>query len=157
MSIEKETTLQTLNDLPIPSRELIERLEAAMLELPQLEIKTTHHLAEGLYAREIFIPAGTLLTGKVHKCEHLNIVSKGRIKVWTEDGIKEVCAPFTMVSRPGTKRVGLALEDTIWTTIHATELKASESTPELLIALENELIEPSGLVIEEGKEKLCLG
>jgi hypothetical protein len=101
-------------------RDKIERLEAHMLAQPQVEIEPVHHFAHGIYAREITIKAGTLLTGKIHKTEHLNIVSKGRIAVWTEDGMKEVAAPFTMVSRPGTKRVGYALEDTVWTTIHAT-------------------------------------
>lgn len=103
----------------VPTRAEIEMLEREMLKRPQVEIKTTHHFAEGLYAREIFIPAGVLLTGKVHSGEHLNIVSQGEINVWTEDGMKTVCAPFTMVSRPGTKRVGLAIRDTVWTTIHA--------------------------------------
>lgn len=118
----------------VPTRAEILRLEHALTKFEQLEIKTTHYFAEGLYAREIFIPAGTILTGKIHKSEHLNIVSQGRIAVWTEDGMKEVAAPFTMVSRPGTKRVGYALEDTVWTTIHATHERDLEK-------LEAELIE----------------
>lgn len=103
----------------VPTREQIEALEREMLKHPQLPIRTTHHFAAGLYAREIYIPAGTLLTGKVHSTEHLNIISKGEIQVWTEDGMKKVRAPFTLVSRPGTKRIGLAVTDTVWTTIHA--------------------------------------
>ena len=118
----------------VPTRAEILRLEHELAKFEQLEIKTTHHFAEGLYAREIFIPAGTILTGKIHKSEHLNIVSQGRIAVWTEDGMKEVAAPFTMVSRPGTKRVGYALEDTVWTTIHATHERDLDK-------LEAELIE----------------
>jgi hypothetical protein len=157
MLAEYENSALNVSETSIPTREQIERLEAAILEMPQLEIKTTHYSAEGLYAREIFIPAGTLLTGKVHKCEHLNIVSKGKIVVWTEDGMKEVCAPFTMVSRPGTKRVGLAVEDTVWTTIHATDIRfEAEPGEEVLLKLEQQLIEPCVPAIE-GKETLCLG
>lgn len=118
----------------ISMRDKINRLEAHMLAQPQVEIPPVHHFADGIYAREITIPAGTLLTGKIHKTEHLNIVSKGRIVVWTEDGMKEVCAPFTMVSRPGTKRVGYALEDTVWTTIHATEERDLDALETQLIA-----------------------
>ena len=139
-----------------PTREEINRLGARMLRMPQLKIQTTHHFAKGLYAREIFIPAGALLTGKVHKCEHLNIVSKGRIQVWTEDGMKEVCAPFTLVSRPGTKRVGLAIEDTVWTTIHSTGLGFSEATPAALADLENELIDSTVTPIIN-EVQICLG
>lgn len=136
--------------LKVPSREAIERLEAAMRKMPhQLEFLTKHHFAEGLYAREILIPAGSLLTGKVHRCEHLNIVSQGDITVWTEDGMKRVKAPFTMVSRPGTKRVGLAHADTVWTTIHA-------SLERDLDALEAELIEAPAIALDPEEAK-CLG
>lgn len=123
-----------------PSRETIVKLEQALTQLPQVEIHTAHHFADGLYAREIHIPAGTVLTGKVHLEEHLNIVSKGRIIVWTEDGMREVAAGTTIVSRPGCKRVGLALEDTVWVTIHPNQINESD-----LEKLEARLIEPAEL------------
>lgn len=104
-----------------PTREQIVKLEQALKTLPQLDIETNHYSVAGLYAREIHIPAGTLLTGKVHKAEHLNIVSKGEIIVWTEAGMKRIKAPFVLPSFPGAKRVGLAVVDTTWVTIHATD------------------------------------
>lgn len=135
----------------VPTRAEIERLEASMLNMPQLKIEPRHYFADGLYAREILIPKGALVTGKVHRGEHLNIVSQGRIIVWTEDGMKEVSAPFAMVSRPGTKRVGLALEDTVWTTIHANAANEHE-----LEKLEAVLVEPVK-AIEAGEGIKCLG
>ncbi len=123
-------------------RDSILALEKAMLEQPQVEIEPTHYFADGIYAREIVIPAGTLLTGKIHKTRHLNIVSKGKIAVVTEWGQKIIEAPFTFVAEPGTKRVGVALEDTVWTTIHA-----SEETD--LVKLEDELIAPSFEALED--------
>jgi hypothetical protein len=131
-------------------RDKIDALETLMLREPQVEIEPVHHFANGLYAREITIKAGTLLTGKIHRTEHLSIVSKGRIIVWTEDGMREVAAPFTMVSRPGTKRVGYALEDTVWTTIHATTETDIEK-------LELELIAPTRAALESKEEPPCLG
>ncbi|MGH8207873.1 MAG: hypothetical protein ACRETK_13945, partial [Steroidobacteraceae bacterium] len=123
----------------VPTRAQIERLERCMRECPQLTIEPVHRFAGGLYAREITIPAGTLLTGKVHRFEHLNIISEGDITVWTEDGMRRLRAPCTLVSRPGTKRVGYAHKTTVWTTIHATPLTDLE-------AIERELIEPDSLV-----------
>jgi len=138
---------------PPPTRDQIERLESFMIEAPQLQIEPVHHFAHGIYAREITIPAGTLLTGKVHSTEHLNIVSSGSIVVWTEDGMKQVDAPFTMVSRPGTKRVGLAITDTVWTTIHANPTNTHD-----LVQLEAELIIPDACAkIEQKEVPLCLG
>lgn len=119
-----------------------------MLDMPQVEIPPRHYFAQGLYAREITIPAGTVLTGKVHAAEHLNIISQGDITVWTEDGMKRLQAPFCLVSRPGTKRVGFAHTDTVWTTIHAT-------TETDLAALERELIVPGPQLA--GEIQKCLG
>lgn len=90
-------------------------------ELTPVECPVTHHFSKGIYAREMFIPKGTVLTGKIHKHQNLNIMSQGELSVLTEDGIKRVKAPFTVVSPPGTKRVAYAHEDTVWTTIHPTD------------------------------------
>lgn len=123
------------------TRDNIERLEAAMLKEPQLEIETTHYFAEGIYAREIRIPKGALVTGKIHRTAHLNIVSQGKIAVVTEEGERVIEAPCCFVAPPGTKRAGLALEETVWTTIHA-----SEETD--LDKLEAELIAPNFKALE---------
>lgn len=134
-------------------RDKIEQLEQAMFQMPehQIEIEPKHYFAKGVYAREILIPKGTTLTGKIHRTEHLNIISKGDISVLTEHGMRRIQAPYTMVSLPGTKRVGYAHEDTVWTTIHGTEEKDLDK-------LEEELIAPShaALTFDEEK-KICHG
>lgn len=112
-----------------------------MLREPQFVIEPAHYFADGIYAREIYIPKGVLLTGKIHRTRHLNIISKGRIAVVTEDGERVIEAPCTFVAEAGTKRAGLALEDTVWTTIHA-----SKETD--LGKLEDELIAPSFEALE---------
>jgi hypothetical protein len=144
---------QTVQASPSAVREKILILESEMKKYPQVEITPVHYFAKGLYAREIFIPKGTLLTGKIHRTEHLNIISKGEISVVTETGTKRIKAPFTMVSRPGTKRVGFAHEDTVWTTVHATEETDMKKIEADLIAPTFE--ELKALPAEEGK--LCLG
>lgn len=80
-----------------------------------------HIFAPGAYAREMTIPAGTIIVGKIHKHAHLNFITKGRVKVATEFGTHEFAAPYTFVSQPGTKRVVHALEDVLWTTVHVTD------------------------------------
>jgi hypothetical protein len=42
------------------------------------------------------------------------------VSVLTEFGVEELRAPLTFISKPGTKRVVYAHEDTVWTTIHGT-------------------------------------
>ena len=100
-----------------------ERLERALLALPQVDCPVRHVFAEGLYARELTIPAGVTCTGKVHLTEHISILSKGSITVWTDEGMATLEAPAIVTSKPGLKRVGHAHTETVWTTVHATDLK----------------------------------
>lgn len=131
-----------------PSLETIQSFERQLRALPQIDIETTHHFADGLYGREILIPAGTVLTGKIHRGEHLNFLMKGDITVWTDDGMKRLKAPAIIKSSPGTKRVGYAHEDTIWVTVHASRETDLEK-------LEAELIVPEDRRIKE--ETSCPG
>lgn len=87
--------------------------------IPNCPLK--HHFAPGSYGREIFIPQGMMVVGKIHKHAHLNILSQGHVLVYTEDGPEEFSAPRTWVSSPGTKRVVFAVTDVVWTTIHVTD------------------------------------
>lgn len=104
-----------------PTRAQVNRLEAELLELPQVDLKTTHALSGGVYARTIFIPAGTALTGASHKKDHLNMM-QGDITVWTDQGMKRMTGQHVIPTKAGCKRVGYAHADTSWTTICATSL-----------------------------------
>lgn len=75
-------------------------------------------LAPGIYAREIHLPGGTVVVGRVHRHRHFNIISQGRITCYTEFGLEHHTAPASFISEPGTKRVVLTHEDAIWTTVH---------------------------------------
>jgi hypothetical protein len=99
----------------------VERLEGNITSMPQVDCPVWHHFAPGLYARKMLIPGGTVLTGAVHKTEHICIVS-GDISVTTDDGMKRITdAHAILSSKPGAKRAGYAHADTYWTTIHATD------------------------------------
>lgn len=132
-------------------RDKVLRLEQELLKGEPIELPVNHHFAKGLYARELFIPAGTVLTGKIHRFEQINIISQGEISVLTEEGIVRIKAPYTLVSPPGTKRVGYAHEDTVWTTIHPNPDDETD-----LEALEMRLIAPSFEALEMAGEALKL-
>lgn len=105
----------------VPHIAKVESIEDKILEMPPVEIPVKHYFSQGVYAREIFIPKGTVLTGHIHKFKNLNIMSSGELSILTENGVVRVKAPFTVVSNPGTKRLAYAHEDTVWTTIHGTD------------------------------------
>lgn len=91
------------------------------------------------YAREMLIPKGTLIIGKIHRHQHLNFISKGKVTVVTEFGTKQLEAPCTFVSEVGLKRAVYAEEDTLWTTVHLTEHGCKDD----LGKIEEEVIAPS--------------
>lgn len=105
----------------LSDRDKVHLIEAEMLKHEQLELPVNHHFSQGVYARELFIPKGTLLTGKIHKYRQLNIMITGDLSVLTEDGVARVKAPFVVVSPAGTKRIAYAHEDSVWITIHGTD------------------------------------
>ena len=101
---------------------------------PVIELAVAHHFSQGVYGRELFIPKGTVLTGKIHKFEQLNVLLCGELSVLTEEGVKRVRPPFVIVSPPGTKRIAYAHEDSRWLTIHGTEERDLEKIEEHFIA-----------------------
>ena len=108
----------------------IDAVEARMVEMGariagvgESPFPVTHHFTPGLYSREIFMPAGAVVVSKIHRTEHPFVVSKGRCLVYrNQNEWDRIEAPYFGVTKPGTRRVLLILEDTIWTTFHPTEL-----------------------------------
>jgi hypothetical protein len=55
------------------------------------------------------------------------------MRLLTDEGFKDVSAPYTVVSPPGTKRIALALTDCVWTTILATPETDIEKIEEIFV------------------------
>jgi hypothetical protein len=85
-----------------------------------------HTFADGLYIREIFMPKGQVISTGIHKKEHPYFIMKGEISVLTENGIEKIKAPYTGITKPGTKRLIYIHEDSVWITVHATDKKNPE-------------------------------
>lgn len=119
----------------------VEGMEPAALEF-------RHTFTPGMYAREMRAPKGALLISKVHFTTHPFVLSKGKLALWDDEhGVVDVCAPYSGITRAGTVRMALVLEDCIWTTFHATEKTDVEE-------IEEELgTDPRNLLA--GNENLC--
>lgn len=117
----------------------IDALELAMLEHPAalVDMPLVHRFVPGMYAREIFMKAGTLLTSKTHKTEHLYVVLTGRVSVYIDGvGVEHITAPHVGITKPGTRRVLYIHEDCRWVTFHPTPDNETDLT-----VLEDRLIE----------------
>lgn len=131
--------------LPNPSREAILALQAELAKLPQLVMEAKHYFVKGMYARELHIPAGTTLIGKVHKTEHFFMLLSGDMTLWTEEGMRRVQAPYIARAMPGIKRVGFAHSDSVCANVHATEFTDLEQIEEQLVEKEDLSMITSGL------------
>jgi len=139
-----------MSDLSItPSLEQINRLQAEMVKMPQIELPTEHYFAGGMYCRKVFRPAGTTIVGKVHKKAHLFLCAKGQILAWSETGMRTLNAGDVIESQPGTKRVTYAVEDSIGVTFHVTDKTDLDD-------IESELVEPDELALFDATNKLKL-
>lgn len=130
-----------------PSREQIDRLQSEMAKLPQAELETEHFFSPGMYLRRVYRPAGTLIVGKVHKKPHFFLCAKGEIIAWTETGMRKLQAGDVVESQPGTKRVTLAVTDSIGVTVHLTDKTDLDE-------IEQELVEPDDLALFDSSNKL---
>lgn len=78
-----------------------------------------HSFAGPLYVREIFIPAGMEIVGKIHRHDHPNFLLSGTVMVVTEEkGFEELTGPLSIISVAGTKRALKAVTDVRWVTVH---------------------------------------
>lgn len=98
---------------PVGRKKIVD-LEHEVAKLPQYECPLKHYFAEGLYVREIFIPAGCVLVGYVHMQDCVTTISKGVIAINDGELTTVLRAPFTKTVPAGSKKAGYALEDTIW-------------------------------------------
>lgn len=96
-------------------------LEEAILQCPQVEMPVEHFQIKGVYARSLFIPAGVVLTGKIHNTESLGILAQGTLRICNGESYSEITAPHIMVDKAGIKRIGYALTDCTFITVHRTD------------------------------------
>jgi len=136
-----------IEQMGIPSKEQIEKLQSEMSKMPQVELETEHYFSGGMYCRKLIRPAGTLIVGKVHLKDHFFMCAKGEIIAWSEKGMKTLKAGDIIESKQGTKRVTYAVTDAIGITFHKTDKTDLDD-------IEAELIEPDATALFDSSNKL---
>ena len=146
----------------IPSYKEIKELEKAMLAVGGggEDLPVIHRFADKIYSRELFMPKGLCLVGKMHGKTHFFVLLKGEITAWTDCGMRRMKAPQIFKTEVGTKRVIAAHEDSIIITFHGTEkVTPDEVEAEIIIPAEYEqrFLEENGLLeLEYDKDKETL-
>jgi hypothetical protein len=125
--VNNTLTLETERTIILSNREKVLKMEKIISNLPDARFGDTeyaplkHSFAKGCYIREMFMPKGTLASGKIHKNDHPMFVLKGRLGLYTaEEGLQMIEGPCHFISRAGTKRIGYAYEDAVLVEVHIT-------------------------------------
>jgi hypothetical protein len=116
------------------TNEILDNAEIIIATGEPVEMPLKHTFTDGMYIREIFMPAGTLLTSRIHKTNHPFVVTRGKCIVYDGDQVITITAPYTGITQPGTRRLLYIEEDTNWITYHATKLTDVNE-------IENEILE----------------
>ena len=88
----------------------------------QVDLPLSHHFADSVYGREMFVPAGVAFTGKIHKTRHISILASGSMMLAsTTGGVNRMDSPCIFVSPPNTKKAGFAITDCVFLTVHGTD------------------------------------
>ena len=140
-------------------------LERFIAMMPQASSTRSHHFATGVYAREMSIAKGTLLVGKRHREDTINILIKGDLSMFIDEdggivgengkpGTARISAPAVFVSKPFSKKLLYAHEDVVFLTVHYTDTQDVEEIEKRVIIPEHEFLTLLGskearLMVEE--------
>jgi len=98
------------------------KLQEAMSHFEQADCPVEHYFSDGIYARQLTIPAGVCIVGAKHKTNHLLMLVSGECLVSTNgEDAERIQAPKMVETKAGTKRAITALSDTTMITFHVTE------------------------------------
>ena len=122
MDIDDVAPLSLIRGTKEERRELIKNFEKAIQTQPDVEHLTTlkHAFLDGAYFRQITIPAGIALTGKIHSQSTINMLTKGKFAIVTEFDEQIIEAPYMYISKPGTKKACYTITECIFINCHTT-------------------------------------
>lgn len=124
--------------------ERLDALEARILdELPPVHMPVTHHFTPFLYAREILMPAGTVLASQLHETTHPYVVLSGvaLVRIPGSEPVR-ITAGHLGITQAGTRRALYIEEECRWVTFHP--LTPEEEALRAAGAPEQELVDAVG-------------
>jgi len=123
-----------MNSVAVKRKNILDLEQSMLSSDAQVDLPVHHHFANNVYGRELFIPAGITVMGKLHRFPCINVIAEGAVVVVTEHGKLEYKAPDVFVSPAGTKRAIYAKKDTTWITFHPCETENPIELEHTLIA-----------------------
>jgi hypothetical protein len=90
-------------------------------------LPVTHHIENGMYTREIFMPQGAFVVSFIHKQNHPSFFLEGDMSLLMDTGeVKRIKGPMVVHTEVGTQRVAYIHEDTRWVCVYRTDATTVE-------------------------------
>lgn len=96
-----------------------------------------HHFSDGLYAKQMHIPAGYVAGSHKHAYSHLSILAEGNVIVEVDGAATEFFAPACIEIKAGLEHRIFAKTDTVWFCVHATDAACADEVDAVLIQKDN--------------------
>jgi hypothetical protein len=118
--MQQNMVIPPWDQLPaLPWKEKLAYLTLQFSRMEQAECQLTHKFEQGLYIRELRMPAGTLLIGRVHRYGHVCQLLEGDLILIHCKGVREgFKAPSQILTEPGYQMVVYAATDALARTVH---------------------------------------
>lgn len=114
----KSVVSKEVNDfVDVVERVMLDKVETG--EFVKVNCPIENIFTNGLYTRIIEMKEGYRITSKIHKTDHPFFILKGKCVVYVDGEEIVLEAPYAGVTKAGTRRILLILEDCIWATVHA--------------------------------------
>lgn len=128
-----------------PEPSLLQSVEE-LRKLPQVPMPLEQRFQDGVYLREIFMPADTYVIGHVHRHAHWNMILTGRALVSFDGRMQEVKAGDVIHSGPGAQKMLYIIEDCRWMTVHSNPTNCTDiaKLEEDIAVLDPETLEQKG-------------
>jgi len=99
-----------------------------------IDLPLKHYFADGVYVRELGIPAGVIATGRIHLKSTVNVVLKGDITVYNTatNEAKRFKSGEVFVTPAGNKKIVYTHADTVFMTVHGCDEEDPEAALESL-------------------------
>jgi quercetin dioxygenase-like cupin family protein len=100
------------------------------------DLGTVHHFSDGMYAKQMLLPAGYMAVTHAHKYSHLSILAGGEVIVRTDDSETHYSGHACIEIKAHVHHSITAIQDSIWFCVHATDETDKDLIDEVLIARE---------------------
>ena len=126
------------------------RISKVLKKLPQATFAREFFYLPGVAVGVMFLPAGSLLTGKIHKHAHIAILAEGTLRLADDDNAFVITAPYVAYGRAGIKRLGYAETDCTFINVLSTNIVgADELDKEMVVDTHDEFEQ---FLLESGHE-----